>query len=538
MGSFDSSGVFRDGVVAIGQSPLAAGGSTGLRVDIVDTANGNQPLPESVSVSFSSNCTGRGLSRINGTPATTFSGTANATYVAQGCSGADTVTASTTVNGSTLTSSGSLTVQPSSIGGIEFVSATPTTIGLRGSGQPETSTVVFRVKNASGGPVPQQDVSFTLNTTSGGVSLSPVTGKTDDTGTVQTVVRSGSTHTVVRVTATTTDSTSNAVLSSQSEQLTITTGIPDQDSFSLAVECPNVSGLDRNGTKVNVSVLAADRYNNPVPDGTAIAFTTEGGAIQGSCNTSDGGCSVEWTSQNPRPVSYGAADNGPRAGRSTILATAIGEESYTDLDGDGLFDTSESFVDLAEPFVDVNSDGVRQATESFIDFDSDGTYDAPDGRYNGLLCDAGGNTLTQCVAPRTTFVRASNLIVMAADSPAVNIASDVFVTGASFDGSNIVIPAGGLATISIVVRDINDQPMPNGTTIAATVADSARISGTANYTVPCTANDSAAANTYTFAIKANDAPNPPKDVSGPLEIKVTSNGLTTIFSFTVTSDSP
>ena len=460
--------------------------------------------------------------------------------MAQGCSGSDVVTATATIGTSSISATGTLQVQPSAIGGIEFVSATPTTIGLRGSGQTETSTVVFRVRNASGGPVPQQDVNFSLNTTTGGISLSPVTGKTDDTGTVQTVVRSGSAHTSVRVTATTTDPTNSAVLSSQSEQLTITTGIADQDSFTLSPVCANVNALTVDGTVVALTARAADRYNNPVPDGTAVAFTTEGGSIQGDCKTVGGACSVNWTSQNPRPVSFGSADNGPRAGRSTIVATAIGEESYTDADGDGLFDAAEAFLDLPEPFVDVNGDGVRQSTETFLDFDSDGTYDGPDGRYNGLLCDAGGNTLMQCAAPRTTFVRRSTLIIMSDDDPDFSYTDDVVVSGVgvTYTPGNIVIPAGGAATIFLTFRDVNGQPMPGGSSISAALADSGRVSGSAARSVPCQTDDSIAGNTYAFSLRANDAPTPPKDVTGLLEITVDVSGHKNIYNFSVTSDSP
>ena len=72
--------------------------------------------------------------------------------------------------------------------------------------------------------------------------------------------------------------------------------------------------------RIRVQVLAADHFNNPVPNGTAISFTTEGGAIDGSCLTDDGGCSVTWRSQRPRLPD----------GRFTILATAIGNESFLD----------------------------------------------------------------------------------------------------------------------------------------------------------------------------------------------------------------
>src|SRR3546814_7403214 len=59
-------------------------------------------------------------------------GRANVTYTAAGCSGADTVTALVTVDGVTLTAKETITVQPAELGGLEFVSATPSVIGMAG----------------------------------------------------------------------------------------------------------------------------------------------------------------------------------------------------------------------------------------------------------------------------------------------------------------------------------------------------------------------------------------------------------------------
>lgn len=49
----------------------------------------------------------------------------------------------------------------------------------------------------------------------------------------------------------------------------------------------------------------------PVPDGTVVNFTTEGGSIPGSCVTQDGVCSVTFTAQDPRPAN-GRYDTGKR----------------------------------------------------------------------------------------------------------------------------------------------------------------------------------------------------------------------------------
>ena len=92
----------------------------------------------------------------------------------------------------------------------------------------------------------------------------------------------------------------------------------------------------------------------------------------------------------------------------------LGEEDFTDLNGNGLFDSGEPFRNLPEAFIDFNEDGVYTpfdgssascvsrfgtgpceasgAEEEFIDLDRNGLYgdgsepNNRDGLYNGTLC--------------------------------------------------------------------------------------------------------------------------------------------------------
>ncbi|MEQ9566997.1 MAG: hypothetical protein RLN85_14485, partial [Pseudomonadales bacterium] len=184
----------------------------------------------------------------------------------------------------------------------------------------------------------------------------------------------------------------------------IVTGQPDNDSFSLSASKLNPGGYDFDGFTSELTIRAADAFNNPVPDGTTVIFTTEYGAVQGSCDTVEGACTVTWNSQSPRePQSIqagrvlsinelacdsnadGTADTDsigatveagnpcPTAlvdpsdtdfpgqifgGRTTILAYAQGEEPFVDSNANGLYDEGEPFVDLPEAFLDHNEDGV------------------------------------------------------------------------------------------------------------------------------------------------------------------------------------
>ena len=379
---------FQAGVLGISNAALSAGGSTTLQAVLM--LSNQQLYTQSTSVSFSSPCQSQGLATIT-TPVITATGNASATYVATGCSGPDVITASATVGSTPLSANGTVTVAAGTIGSVIFVSANPANIALRGtgsSGHPEVSTVIFRVLDSSGGPRVGTTVNFSLNTTVGGISVSPLTAQSDANGNVQTVVQGGTVATTVRVTATVQGVT--PVLSTQSNQLTITTGIPDQDSFSLAVQCPNVEAWSRDGVVVAVTARMSDRFNNPVPDGTAVTLQTEGGSIVSQCQTTGavGACAVNWTSSNPRPtaspVTTPAGD--VRAGRATVVATAIGEESFIDTNGNGSFDNGEAFADLPERFLDENENGVHDSFEPIYDFNNNSTYDPADGDFNGVLC--------------------------------------------------------------------------------------------------------------------------------------------------------
>ncbi len=512
LGSFSGS-TFTPGIIAISQATLDAGGSASLTVSAVDTANGNAPITDSISVSFSSSCISQGDSSLSANPATSTTGTATSTYAYNGsaCAASDSITATATVSGTVLTASGSIGLVPAPATSILFVSATPDNIGLQGSGQGDTSTLIFQVTNSAGGPIKNQQTTFSLDTTVGGITLTPVTGTTDSQGRVQTIVRSGTVATSVRVTArlidnilTTADE--STVPPAQSDSLVISTGLADQDSFSISAGCFNIEGGDYNGASTNVNIHAADRFNNPVPDGTAIAFRAEGGSIQSSCITGvgapPGNCSVTFTSQDPRPADH----------RVTILATAIGEESFNDINGDGRFDVGETFQDFGEAFLDVNEDATRQVTEPFLDFDNSGTFNGPSGAFTGVLCDGGCDAdpdgAGPLLAPTSLHARASIVLIMSGST------ANIQITPNPIDLSN------GPVAVSVLVSDRANQPMPAETTITASTTFGT-IAGDATLTQGCTTFNGAFP--YTFVVEPPDDGSPG---SGSFTIKVTTPGPT------------
>ncbi|WP_373020852.1 Ig-like domain-containing protein [Thiomicrorhabdus sp.] len=314
----------------------------------------------------------------------------------------------------------------SSVGSIQFLSATPEFMSLQGTGgvgYGETSLVTFKVVDNYGSPIEGATVNFTLSTTVGGLSLSPSSATTNTSGLVSTTVQAGTISTPVRVAASVTLSDGQLIFV-QSDLLTVTTGIPDQNSISLSTDkfAPPAWGVD--GETVTFTVRLGDRFNNPVPDGTVVNFTTEGGLIESNCQTTNSVCSVVWTSQAPRPADH----------RATIMAYAIGHETFYDLNANGVFDDGDSFDDIGETFRDDDESGTYNPAsgngfsldEKLIDYDENGLYTGPDGVYNGVPCDHSTDcpTTANNLAGRSNFltnVRDSGVLIMADSAPNVYV---------------------------------------------------------------------------------------------------------------------
>ncbi|MGI2046982.1 hypothetical protein [Shewanella oncorhynchi] len=537
---------FQNGVASVEPSVVSAGGTSSVSVAIQDDA-GN-PFADPVEVQFTSVCALKANAEAElSTPVVAVNGIATSTYLAKGCVGDDAINISANVGGKSLTAKATVNVLPASVGSIFFLEAVPEVIRLKGTGGAEASTVKFKVMDKNGIPVSNQRVNFSLNTEVGNITLDPEFATTNGQGVVQTVVNSGSVSTSVRVTAVVAGST--PAISSQSNQLVISTGLPDQDSFSLSASNLSPEGWDYDGIEVDVTARLADAFNNPVPDGTAVSFTTEGGVIASSCQTINGACSVKWTSQNPRPTGDTLAMQGkepsldaelgqPYGGRVTILATAIGEESFPDTNSNGRFDSSEvaNFLskkdvsgnpyDLSEAFVDHNEDRIFNPSvaggeeggdaEVFTDFNSNGVYDQADGLYNGSLCqlDANGSKHAGCAAGNTSLnVRASLVLVMSGSDAMASIPlitdscvddkTKADVCDGLNDNNTIDIIGKSTGGVTIIIGDLHNQPLPSGTVITFTPS-AGSLASKGSFTV-ASSNDNGAGK-YSVLIKGADQP--------------------------------
>lgn len=458
-------------------TPLPPGGSTGITVTLKDASGALFMTP--VDVSFTSNFATAGTATLV-SPVTTVNGVASSTYTAAGGVGTDTITVSAGGTGVTAT----VTVSGPVANSISFVSATPKNImlkGMGGVGGSETSTVLFKVLDVNSQIKVGQTVDFTLNTTVGGLSLTADSASSDASGMVSTIVKSGIVSTPIRVTATIRGSATP--ISTQSDQLVVSTGIPAQDGFSLSVVTLNPESFNIDGVTDLFTARLADHFGNPVPDGTAVYFTAQSGSVDPSCTTTNGACSVTWRSQGLRTPD----------GRAAILAYAVGEESFIDVNGNGFADAGVcknadplvsakcgEYTDTTQAYRDDAHTGKYESSDPFIDFNRSGKVDR-DNVFNGIL------RPTTVSGSLTKHVFSNNVIVMSTSGAVIK----------PIDATGQIAPATGnplvaaTSVIGITVQDqntIRNNPVASGSKITFSAGSSCLSidAGASTFTVPNT----------------------------------------------------
>jgi len=559
LGHFDSEGNFVEGVIKISPTgKLSPGGTAALSLAVVD--EDLEPSTTEESVNVSSSCLFGNLATLDPASPITMGSSIAVAYTAQGCTGEDLITATLASSGAE--ASGVVEIASPSAERIVFDAAAPELIALRGTGSAsdiaESSIVSFTVTDGEGNAVSDARVNFSLVQTTGGLALecqgsdfcsyasaedqtqgrsSRDTTNTTPSGKASTRVLSGTVTTPVQVLAYV-DLNNDGIQdldepASTSKTLVVSTGLPDQNSMSFSASVLNVEGAYEVDGKVStLNIRMADAFNNPVPDGTAAIFSTELGSVVGSCSTTGGLCSLDWTSQSPRrsatvdqfsapitinenldsstPNRYSCPSHrerhgpcpddigdpavnppgAPRGGRSTILVTANGEESFVDRNANGRYDEGEFWTNLTEAFIDHNEDGLYTPTqrencldpgtaddvclagfeETFVDRNSNGMFDLnntpaasegsslPDGLYNGVLCgleeDAAGACSRELVNVRDSLVL-------------VNGFSDASSYDLMVVGTDKREPSKlrGDRIYSVYTSDIFNNPPPPGTTL-------------------------------------------------------------------------
>ncbi len=343
---------------------------------------------------------------------------------------------------------------------IQFIDAQPAVIGVRGSGLPEQSTLTFQVTDGTGAPRAGVTVMFSIARIAD-ESITPNQGVTDESGKVQVTLTSGERAQSVQVTAQVTTPTTTLV--TRSTAVSILGGPPSQPNFSLAQQLHNISGRVTFGLQDQITAFVADRFGNPVPPGTAVNFTTKGGAIGGPTTTNAlGQATATLISQSP------IADNGIVAS----LATTNGERPFVDANGSGVCDGTDTLLPVSEPFYDANCNGVYDQGEDFIDLNGNQRFD-----INQISDPSGqptcGDQLVIFESICTTFSGHTAVLLLNAGSP--------------------IVEAGGSRDFTLIVSDNPDpignpgigNPIVGGSGVSITVQGGrGQVLGLGSFTIP------------------------------------------------------
>jgi hypothetical protein len=487
-----------------------------------------------VGISVISACVNKGKASLTPTSATTSTGAATFTYRDNGCGAtdlADTLQAS--VTGTTTTASLQIGLTSPTVSSITFTGATPQVIYLRGTGLNETSQVVFQVRDAAGNGLANQSVTLEMVALSGDVTLDggsvPVTKLSDSQGNVSVRINAGTIPTSVRVKATLQGP--SGPVSTVSSALAVAVGLPSQLNFSLSQQTKNIEGMNIDGTPNTYQIIASDRLGNPVPDGTAMNFITEGGQVEAIQFTQTvagiARATANFVSSEPRPVD----------GRVTVLTYALGEESFLDANGNNTFDASEDYQDLGNVFLDRNFDGTyNTALDQLIPLNISGSAicHTPSATSASLLnldktipsipntCVAGWGRAHVRRATETVFSTSAArplwptkrsdqftgsvcattpLLKVSSDDPIADIQDASKVDTYYRVAGSSLYNLGGVGVISFYVSDANGyrlNPMAAGTTISATATDGLSVTVAGGSPVPSTTEATFASVSYKF----------------------------------------
>ena len=475
-------------------TPMSAYGTQQFTVNVtVDGLTSDTP----VLVNFSATCgqvTPVSVSTNSlGVATTTYSATDAAGAVSTvGCGGKSVEVTASTVGADAAVKTVVVTAAPAT--NMKFVSATPDRIYLKDSGGITQSLVVFQLVNAQDAPILAQDIVLSLKTLDGSAvnnvkasfyELGNVANKTlttDSSGKVSIPVFSGTVPTSVLVNA---KLASDTKVNTDSAVLVIASGRPAQARTSISIQSLSIEGWNTDGTTTNVTLSLADRQGNPVPDGTAVNFTTAGGVmVPPVCNTGvwvnpatgltqgfagNSQCTVSIRSSNPRLTN--STDPKSRwAGRVAILAHAAGEEDFVDNNKNNIFDTGDTFTDLGNAYRDADETGtftpgefsVPRATSACqstgvppspgvlvgVPSTCDGVWGATDVRQQGIVIFATGSADITAASQIRTSGLSYQVADMNGNSPPTG--SKIVVTavdGTSSNATSCAVVAGGAATV-------------------------------------------------------------------------------------------
>jgi hypothetical protein len=137
-----------------------------------------------------------------------------------------------------------------------------------------------------------------------------------------------------------------------------------------------------------------------------------------------------------------------------ILATAIGEESFTDQNGTGYYVSPDPFANLGEPFLDVNESGAYVTGDPFYNFYNASAWEGPANPavFKGIICT--GDTAASTCTATPLGIGTQQLLIM------------------SGTYAKITFGAQSGNTLPFNITDENGNPMPAYSAISASISPS------------------------------------------------------------------
>jgi hypothetical protein len=278
-----------------------------------------------------------------------------------------------------------------------------------------------------------------------------------------------------------------------------------QNNFTILADPVDPGYLDPatgNYTAVTsvISVQIGDNNNQLITGPRLIQFRTEWGLIDPSCTTTEeGSCSVTWRSGSP--------DTMPANLRNSIVAYSVGgQESFGDINGNGIFDDGDIFntvvyADVEEPFVNVdesnNGTNITFTTGDIVidtinGLDPTGvntTHDSGDGLFNGPNC-AHSTLCSTTQATVTVWEGFSQLlnggVVYSVGGTVTGLTGTLVIQNG---GSDITFTADGAYAYSVVgglTYNITVKTQPAGQTCTVSGGSGTATADVANVDIICT----------------------------------------------------
>ncbi|MCL6584485.1 MAG: Ig-like domain-containing protein [bacterium] len=518
---------------------ISINGTSHIKVTVMDLEG--RPVKDGTQVTFGlSNSSFGSITE----SALTINGKVSATFVAAQTSGEVTIWATAGEVSNTVT----VNIASAEVGSIEFVSAEPNVIGLKGSGQVEVSAVTFMVKNSQGTPVQEaKSVLIELFGPGGGEYLEEE-GQSEirvstERGAARVNVHSGVIAGTVTLRATV-STDSGTSLSTSSGIISIGGGKPTESHVSLSASTLNLEGLAYYGIESQITVRLADRYGNvEVLKGTTVSFYSESGGIQRSAIMDDKGCgSVIFRTQSPIPHKTLPNDNeiafmnqlnflfgipidtddphspNPRDGLCTIVAVVDGEEKFTDGNANGQYDLGESYDDTYDDiFLDKDDNSIIDTDFEDLIIDRDGNlaFDGYNGQWDG----------------NKKIYKTFNLLITGKPRIFTDFEDQLKAAG----GENFVIVGNTKLYFHVFVGDENYNPPIAGTSYSVSVSGGAGLEGVASYKFPDT-NSSLGGPIFSYCLYDVDPADTDPPKRGEVKISVTWRGREESIAYSIPVD--